>query len=460
MTRVAVRVLKVIGIVTVVAVALVAGLAYAMIQHFNTPPPTASYPRPANDLEAQRQDLAYFRELVALDRSFDPAARTLAERHIARLEARGVAMDPAHFRVALMEILALADNGHTRLDIRDGAHPKQLPVRVGVFADGLYVMGATDATVELLGGRIVAIDGKPIEVVMDRLAALRGGTAAWRRLNAARYLSDPGILFGADISADAEHSVWTVATSEDKTESVTVRATEPEAPDNGMSDRWIAMHADKPLPPSLRDFDTPFRRIRLEQSCAMLIQLKANHDVGALHIKDFVTATEADLRAHKPCAAIVDLRFDGGGNYQNTAAFAKDLPDLMQPGGPIYVLTGAATFSAGITTVGFIKQAGGDRVTILGEPVGDRLQFFSEGNRGCLPNRPLCVSYQQGKHDYVHPCTDWDVCFWLNKLYPVRVNSLEPQETLTLSFPQWRQGRDPPFERAVELAARINFNPH
>jgi len=95
-----------------------------------------------------------------------------AERHIARLEARGVAVDSAHFRVALMEILALADNGHTRLDIRDGAHPKQLPVRVGVFA--------------------------------ERLATLRGGTAAWRRLNAARYLSDPEILFGADISADAE----------------------------------------------------------------------------------------------------------------------------------------------------------------------------------------------------------------------------------------------------------------
>src|SRR5581483_3214061 len=239
---------------------------------------------------------------------------------------------------------------------------------------------------------------------------------------------------------------------------VAVRATEPEAPDNGTSDRWVAMHSDKPLPPSLRDFDTPFRRVRLEQSCAMLIQLKANHDVGAQHIKDFVTATEADMRAHKPCAAIVDLRFDGGGNYQNTAAFAKDLPELMQPGGPIYVLTGAGTFSAGITTVAFIKQAGGERVTILGEPVGDRLHFFSEGNRGCLPNRPLCVSYQRGKHDYVRPCTDWDVCFWLNKLYPVRVESLEPREMLTLSFPQWRQGRDPAFERAVELAARGNFD--
>jgi hypothetical protein len=115
-------------------------------------------------------------------------------------------------------------------------------------------------------------------------------------------------------------------------------------------------------------------------------------------------------------------------------------------------LTGPSTFSAGITTTAFVKQAGGDRVTILGEPVGDRLNFFSEGNQGCLPNYHLCVSYERGKHDYAHPCTDWDICFWLNRLYPVRVETLDPDETITMSFAEWQQGHDPVFERAVALA--------
>jgi hypothetical protein len=202
----------------------------------------------------------------------------------------------------------------------------------------------------------------------------------------------------------------------------------------------------------LSDFDTGFRRIRLANSCAMLVQLKANHDVGNQHIKDFVAATEADMRANKPCAVILDLRYDDGGNYQNTAGFAKDLPNLTTPGGRIYLLTGPSTFSAGITTAAFVKQAGGNRVTILGEPVGDRLNFFSEGNRGCLPNYHLCVSYARGKHDYAHPCTDWDTCFWLNKFYPVHVDTLGPDETITMSFAEWRQGRDPVFERAIALA--------
>jgi hypothetical protein len=466
MSRIVVRIGKVIILVVVVVGALGGALVYAMFQHFDTAPPKADYPKPANDLEAQLQDLGYFRKLIALDRSYQPAARMEAERRIAALEGADKALDHPHFRVALMKILALADNGHTRLDVGGGALPRQLPVRVAVFSDGLYIMRTTDANSALLGGRVVAIDGQPIELVMDRLAGLRGGTAAWRKLYAALYLSDQEILFGEDIAPDMNHSAWTVATAENASTTITLEAVptgghEPfvftnrwvsNEPVKGMGDNWLAVRPDQPLPLSLSDFDSAFRRIRLAHSCAMLIQLKANHDVGNQHIKDFLGATAADMRANKPCAAIVDLRYDGGGNYQNTAGFAKELPSLITPGGRIYLLTGPSTFSAGITTTAFVKQSGGDRVTILGEPVGDRLSFFSEGNRGCLPNYPLCVSYERGKHDYAHPCTDWDVCFWLNKLYPVHVDTLEPEETITVSFAQWRQGRDPVFERAVALA--------
>ena len=69
-----------------------------------------------NDLEAQRQDLDYFRKLIALDRSFEPAARQRRSGASGRWKRRQP-VDHAHFRVALMEILALADNGHTRLDV-------------------------------------------------------------------------------------------------------------------------------------------------------------------------------------------------------------------------------------------------------------------------------------------------------------------------------------------------------
>jgi len=463
--RVIVKIGVIAGGICLAAVACVAGLAFAMLRHFDPSPPTATFPKAADQLEAQRQDLSYFRELMALDRSFQPTARAQAENRISMLEDLKSPLDRPHFRVALMETLALADNGHTHLDSGDGAQTRKLPVRVAAFSDGLYVMRTSDQASELLGGRLVAIDGKPIEVVIDRLARLRGGTTGWRHLHAASYLVDQDILFGTDIVTDPVHSTWTVVTPRGVTTALLLEAeTPPTNEPSVLGTRWLSSESssdsghgwevERPeatLPLTLREFAKPFRRAPLANSCATLIQLKSNGDVGNERIADFISATRTVLRSAKPCAVVLDLRYDGGGDYTNTVGFARQLPDLIAPGGHVYLLTGPSTFSAGITTAAFLKQAGGDRVTILGEPVGDRLTFFSEGNRGCLPNYHLCVSYERGKHDYTHSCDDWDVCFWLNKLYPVRVASLAPDETIAMSFAQWRQGHDPVFERAVAL---------
>ena len=43
-----------------------------------------------------------------------------------------------------MQIDALADNGHSRVEYGRGAAPLELPVRVSAFSDGLFIMRATD----------------------------------------------------------------------------------------------------------------------------------------------------------------------------------------------------------------------------------------------------------------------------------------------------------------------------
>jgi hypothetical protein len=455
------------GTVLVLAL-LLGGLAYFFVTHFNPDPPKADYPKPASALEAQRQDLDYFSKLIALDRSFTPAARAEANRRVATLEKLSAPLDRPHFRVALMQINALADNGHSKTGYDDAANPKELPVRVAIFSDGLYVMRATDENAALLGGRVVSVDGKPIDEVMARLETLRGGTPQWRKAYAAFYLFMQDMLYGVDVAHDMAHSTWTVISPSGATvtrtlTAYTTPASEPyvyvkrwlsSEPLKDMTQGWRAYQPDRQLPITLRDFDSDFRRLRLPGSCTMLIQLKSNDDDGKQKIADFIAATQADMQAHKPCNLIFDQRYNDGGNYIKTYSFGKTLPDLVAPGGRIYMLTGPSTFSAGISTTAFVKQAGGERVTILGEPVGDRLQFFSEGGRGCLPNYKLCVAYETGKHDYQHPCRDPDICFWPNYYFSVRVKNLDPDEPITESFADWRAGRDPVFERAVALAGK------
>ncbi|HUI99990.1 MAG TPA: hypothetical protein VLY46_07125 [Usitatibacter sp.] len=452
------------------ALAVTAGGLYGALQlHFYPGPPAADYPAAATPLEAQRQDLDYFRRLMRLDRSFVPAARAQAEARIAGLEESAALLAPQKLQVALMQVMALADNGHTRVWITaKGRKANLLPVRVTRFAEGLFVMRARKEHSDLLGGRIESIDGVPIGEVLAKLESLRGGTEAYRRDNAAVSIEVQDLLYGLGIAADPDRSAWTVRTTSGATVTEVLAATPMREGESLASEtRWISpeplagMDADwlpyRPAsaerPQSLRDFDTYFRRLPVPGSCATYVRMQVIADDDGQKIAPFLEATTRELQERPPCAVIVDLRYNGGGNYTNTYRFAHRLPELLAPGGRIYVLTDPETFSAALSTAAFIKDAGGGKVVIVGEPVGDRLAFFAEGGSGCLPHSGYCASYATGKHDYAHPCTDWDACFWLNWIFPVRVKTLQPDEPVALRFSDWDSGHDMAYERAVALAA-------
>ena len=55
--------------------------------------------------------------------------------------------------------------------------------------------------------------------------------------------------------------------------------------------------------------------------------------------------------------------------------------------------------------------------------------------------------------DYAHRCDDWDRCYWLNWIFPVKVKSLSPDETIKMTFADYMARRDPVFERVVALVA-------
>ena len=144
---------------------------------------------------------------------------------------------------------------------------------------------------------------------------------------------------------------------------------------------------------------------------------------------------------------------NGGGDYTTTYAFARALPQTTN-GAPIYVFTSPWTFSAAITTVAALKDAGGEQVVIVGEEVGDRLDFWAEGGSFDLPNAFLQVHYATGRHVYDGPCTDPASCFWLNERYPVRVRSLEPDIHAPLTFAAYRALRDPALDAVLAREAR------
>jgi hypothetical protein len=101
-----------------------------------------------------------------------------------------------------------------------------------------------------------------------------------------------------------------------------------------------------------------------------------------------------------------------------------------------------------------LKGEGGDNVTLVGEPMGDGGQFWSEGKYVELPNSKIAVRYSPQFHDYETGCFDIDDCYWATVAFGPRGISISPETTVDLSFKAYAEGRDPVLETALDLAGR------
>ena len=57
-----------------------------------------------------------------------------------------------------------------------------------------------------------------------------------------------------------------------------------------------------------------------------------------------------------------------------------------------------------------VKKAGGGKVTIVGDQLGDRLHFWSEGDVVRLPNSHLGMRYTNGQFDLESGCSGQPAC--------------------------------------------------
>jgi hypothetical protein len=192
-----------------VAALVVVSPSVASAQHGDRGPPgpTANATTP----EGRRADIAVFREnFLAVDRSYSEMARSEAETRLAALEAQAGNVSQAYFELELARIVALADNGHTAYfpGPRSRRFNRIADVRLAPFGEDFYVLRASPANTDLLGARLVSIDGHAVAELRDVARTLIGGTASWRDRNAGYFLESPEQMHALGVVASATGSPW------------------------------------------------------------------------------------------------------------------------------------------------------------------------------------------------------------------------------------------------------------
>ena len=428
--------------------------------------------------QAQLQDLAFFRQYLDLELAYAPAARAEAARGLDAIAARGGTLSPAAFHLALMRVVALARNGHSRL-IRgmnaDGKPFPRLPFLAMRFAEGYCITRAMDPVRDLAGACITAIDGMPMKEVAARLRDTSGDNDEHFAAELRTLLSLPDFLRAAGIAtrADsveiaiarngvAEKRIVTPLPGEVFGADWTVLPIMPK-PAVVADDTWSSLlKAGDQLPLYLRHPGQWFVAEPLENGRGYYVQLKQNTNVGDAMIGDFLLEAFARIRQLTPEYVVVDVRFNSGGDLTTTGKTLATLPGLLAPDGRIYVLTNGGTFSAAITSANILKQAGGNRTRLIGEHPGDAQRFWAEGSRLCLPNSKACAQFTRGLHDYTRSCAGEAGCYYTVLardvpqlgLIPLAVNSLTPDVPVPFTFADYVAGKDLAMEAVAAEEAR------
>lgn len=397
-------------------------------------------------------DVAAVRDYVGKNRAYTPAARAEAMAAADRLPS--LLADPARFELEAAHIAALADNGHSALLPPQWAtrYPRS-PVHLGLFADGLYVVAAPAGQAALLRRRVIAINGQPWRTIRTAYARYQGGAQAFRDQFVTLFMETPALLAAAGFGSDRERLQLTLEGPRGRPQTVAIPALltplEGEAAFIGVPMLIDAapMLARRPL--YLQEPDRPFRLAFPRGIDGAYVQLNA---VRGLHFDAFLQETLDTLRTRRPRNIVVDLRFNLGGDLNLARDFMAALPGIAT--GRIYAITSGRTFSAAISSLGYLKQAAGERLTIVGEPIGDRLEFWAEGDILTLPGLGAMMLYADERHNYLTGCPEED-CHGAIRAHPIRVTSLQPDIATPLTFADFAAGRDPAMDAiARDIAGR------
>ncbi|MGE6785241.1 hypothetical protein ACQKGL_22250 [Ensifer adhaerens] len=406
------------------------------------------------------QDLEHLRHFVDFERSFTPQAEAEFKRALSAMEQRAGDMDRADLAMGAARAVALADNGHTNvLGLAGDRGFNAVPIRLGWFADGLFVIAAAEDQGHLLAAQILGTNGKTTDVLIAALRPYVGGPANLARELAPNFLISPELLHAAGLAETAGSSRYDMRLADGSALSVELTAL-PSTQEPLRTNFWPARDLspiaradqaagwrhvlDDVAPPAYlaqpdRNYWHSYPKPDL-----LYVQINRVRDQTPVALSQYL-ADMLDEAAEKHIRdAVVDLRFNNGGNYVLSADFARGLPELLPSTGRLFILTTANTFSAAISTAAWLKHYGGARVTIAGENIGDRMQFWGEGGVAILPHSKLAVRYTTGFHDWEHGCSLSKIttCFLLNYIYDVPAGSLEPDIVAQSTFADYLAGKD------------------
>lgn len=334
------------------------------------------------------------------------------ERFEARVDelGRGVSrLTYTQIVMNLREIIAELGDPHTNLGFyelieENGAYPLQFYE----FSDGLHVVGANQANVDLLGAQIRAIGGTEIARVVDLVGAVEPRNEPHFAAKRMPYCIRSHLILRHYGFADEKAAVFEFSTADGRAIKRELRPIDQESSEHIWYEPsntpfyWSGAKRSKLFRDELFTEDSVYfvqynecwgREVEAEFGSAERAKALPSFTEFADRVVATIENTDVKL--------FFDVRFNGGGSSPQGTALVERIAglDSVNRKGRIFVGISHETFSSAVMNVMDFRLK--TEAILIGRPAGGRPNHYGEVRPFVLPNSKIAVYHSTKYFEYL-----------------------------------------------------------
>ncbi len=327
--------------------------------------------------------------------------------------------------VRILQLVARIGDSHTMVYSQP---PPRVPIDLYWFADGLFVVRAAETERDLIGARLIAIDGRPLQEILDAIAdIIPHENDPWLREMAPRHLVAPDVLHALGlIGAPALATFRFMDRAGLEFDRVLLKT-------NEASINWSEAIPLEQRPLYRRDSDRNYWYEYIAWGNTLYVAYNRCQEMASLSVDEFASELAAFAQSHPVARLVLDLRNNSGGDSGLvTRLFTKTFVALPHVNHPdrFFVVIGPGTFSSAMMNAISIAQQ--TNATLIGTPTGGKPNHFGNVRTFKLPFSGLTVQYSTR---------------WFALIPDADPASVIPDVEVAVTSDDYFAGRDPVMER-------------
>ena len=328
--------------------------------------------------------------VLPVDPSFRMIGREELDRAVNEAQQSALSNSKDDFLLSLMRLLALPENGHTRLIPNDAI--LVLPLRFATIGTTVRLLDASPGLSEAIGGDLISINGVPTGEIEAAAEKYLAGTPQRKRVIGPILFAWLGAMRNLGVSSGGEAIEYRIRS---KTGQVRKLLLDPAhcVPGSTLYPRGEHGKADASWAPksflTIKDFGK--RGLRLV--------LPSFFDPGKTALQGAISEAAERVRSRPDTPLLIDVRGNTGGDFLLTMSLIDAISGGAE-GRRVGLLVDKFTFSAAIVFTAILKHRLGEQLVLIGEEMGDGLTFFAEGGTIHLSFSGAAVRYSTAFHDW------------------------------------------------------------